>query len=235
MNIFILDADVAASARYHQDAHIGKMPLEGCQLLSTCHPADVAPYRHTHVNHPCALWVRSGVGNYHELVRRTGALLNESAYRGHGFSENVARALHVLRDLYGPVRITGNVDPDCVKVQVQVGNQWRRLPVVSGDSQLSPFAQAMPEQYRGPDAVAAYRAYYVAEKQGHWRKVHTKRGLRLRWLPATWTRRDPPPWWRWLPLPERPTAEQMQKLGLTTLDGVEIVVPLASELQAVKP
>ncbi|TXH52253.1 MAG: hypothetical protein E6Q97_16550, partial [Desulfurellales bacterium] len=98
MNIFILDADATLSARYHQDAHIGKMALEGCQLLSTCHPADVAPYRHTHVNHPCALWARSSTANYDELVRRTGALLNESAYRGHGFSESVARALHVLRD-----------------------------------------------------------------------------------------------------------------------------------------
>lgn len=210
MNIFILDADATLSARYHQDAHIGKMALEGCQLLSTCHPADVAPYRHTHVNHPCALWARSSTANYDELVRRTGALLNESAYRGHGFSESVARALHVLRDLYSPIRTTRTV----------------------GDGAThTPFAQAMPEQYQGPDAVAAYRAYYVAEKQGHWRKVRTKQGLRLRWLPATWTRRDPPSWWRWLPLPERPTAAQMQKLGLTTLDGVEIVVPSPSDLQ----
>lgn len=225
MNIFILNIDLATSARYHQDAHISKMALEGCQLLSTCHPADVAPYRHTHVNHPCALWVRATWANYTELASRVGALLNEAALRQHGFSESVARAFHWLRE---------HVPPSHEYAIEEVDARGHARPT-DADAYLQPFVQAMPEQYRGPDPVAAYRAYYVAEKQGHWRKVHTKRGLRLRWLPATWTRRDPPPWWRWLPLPERPTAEQMQKLGLTTLDGVEIVVPLASELQAVKP
>lgn len=28
----------------------------------------------------------------------------------------------------------------------------------------TPFAQAMPEHFRGPDAVAAYRRYYLTEK-----------------------------------------------------------------------
>ena len=36
----------------------------------------------------------------------------------------------------------------------------RRIP--SGE--LTPFAQAMPEEYKNPDAVEAYRAYYLGEK-----------------------------------------------------------------------
>jgi len=46
----------------------------------------------------------------------------------------------------------------------------------------TPFAQAMPEQYRGDDAVAAYRRYYTAEK------------MILRGKPVTWTRRERPAW-----------------------------------------
>ena len=48
-------------------------------------------------------------------------------------------------------------------------------------AELTPFAQAMPEQYRGDCAVAAYRRYYVAEKLG----------LRGK---STWRRRDVPAW-----------------------------------------
>jgi hypothetical protein len=44
---------------------------------------------------------------------------------------------------------------------------------------LTPFAQAMPEQYRSDDAVEAYRAYYRGDKR------HL----------ATWSKRDVPTWW----------------------------------------
>lgn len=45
-------------------------------------------------------------------------------------------------------------------------------------SGLTPFAQAMPDEYRDDDAVAAYRRYY-----------HSKTF-------AKWTRRNVPSWWR---------------------------------------
>ena len=32
------------------------------------------------------------------------------------------------------------------------------------DDVLTPFAQAMPDEYKNPDAVVAYRQYYVGEK-----------------------------------------------------------------------
>ena len=47
---------------------------------------------------------------------------------------------------------------------------------------LTPFAQAMPEQYRGEDAVKAYRTYYLAEK------------MMLRGKPSKWTGRSIPHW-----------------------------------------
>jgi hypothetical protein len=47
-----------------------------------------------------------------------------------------------------------------------------------------------------PDsAVTAYRAYYRAEKRGHWRKVTSRnRASDQVWVPAKWTKRDPPEW-----------------------------------------
>lgn len=46
---------------------------------------------------------------------------------------------------------------------------------------LTAFAQAMPPQYKGPDAIEAYRAYYKGEKVSF----------------AQWGRgqENPPPWW----------------------------------------
>ena len=39
----------------------------------------------------------------------------------------------------------------------------------------------------------AYRAYYRAEKLGHWRKSRDP-AKPSTWVPAKWTRRDPPEW-----------------------------------------
>jgi len=44
---------------------------------------------------------------------------------------------------------------------------------------MTPFAQAMPERYRHPNVVTAYRAYYLGEKR------HL----------AKWTNRKVPYWW----------------------------------------
>ena len=43
---------------------------------------------------------------------------------------------------------------------------------------LTPFAQAMPEQYRNKNAVKAYRDYYINEKSSF----------------LTWTKRKTPMW-----------------------------------------
>jgi hypothetical protein len=49
------------------------------------------------------------------------------------------------------------------------------------EGDLTPFAQAMPEEYRVPDdAVSAYRAYYMGAKRDI----------------ATWAHGPAPMWWR---------------------------------------
>lgn len=54
-----------------------------------------------------------------------------------------------------------------------IGMPWPELEI--GKSE---FVQCMPEQYRGDDAVTAYRRYYVSEKAGF----------------ARWTNRTTPQW-----------------------------------------
>lgn len=175
MNIFILDHTPSTIAQAHADQHIGKMLLEGCQLLCSAHaePANrelweemipeqrvreaLLPYKRTHRNHPCAIWARRRASNYTWLVLLTLALAEEWEYRfgKHHESHKVAKwcAEHISAAIFA--------EPN---------------------SGLTPFVQALPEKYRGPDAVAAYRAYYAAEKRV------------LLGKPAKWTRRPTPTW-----------------------------------------
>lgn len=46
---------------------------------------------------------------------------------------------------------------------------------------LTPFAQAMPDEYKGEDAVEAYRRYYQSPDK---KKI------------ASWKRRTPPAWYQ---------------------------------------
>lgn len=83
MNIFYLDQYPTHAARYHCDKHVVKMILETAQLLCTAHRVldgdeNVPPYfyKKTHVNHPCAIWVRENTYNY-EWTRELFQYLNE--------------------------------------------------------------------------------------------------------------------------------------------------------------
>lgn len=182
MNIFVLDTDPAVAATLLCDQHIGKMLLEACQLLCGAHrepwelhssnsiaaarrryeakaPAerlidDELPYLPTHLKHPCSVWTRATLNNYTWLVAHAATLAAEHCRR---FDKDHGSA---------PV----------------VAWLARRCPIDVPVGSLTPFAQAMPEQYRGPDAVAAYRCYYATEKRV------------LRGKPATWTRRPQPDW-----------------------------------------
>lgn len=81
MNIFYLSYDPHTSARMMCDEHVRKMIVESAQLLSTAHHvldgADVRSglYKPTHVNHPCAVWVRSSRLSYRWLYDHFVSLL----------------------------------------------------------------------------------------------------------------------------------------------------------------
>ena len=68
MNIFVLDENPQVAAQMHNDKHVVKMILETAQLLCGVHHMvggdyDI-PYKLSHKNHPCAIWVRQCIENY---------------------------------------------------------------------------------------------------------------------------------------------------------------------------
>ena len=134
MNIFVLSEDPVEAARAQCNKHVVKMLRESAQLLITAFPPGTTPYKHTHVNHPCAKWARASLANYAWLLEHARALCDEYTKR------------------YGKVHKSEEVIASL-----------DRAPSVP-DGPMTPFAQAMPATYRREDPVKAYRAYYVSEK-----------------------------------------------------------------------
>lgn len=83
MNIFFLDYDTKKCAEYHCDKHVVKMILETAQLLCGSHwvIGSEAPYKLSHKNHPCAIWVRESLSNYLYLCDLGLELCKEYTYR----------------------------------------------------------------------------------------------------------------------------------------------------------
>lgn len=141
MNIFVLDQDPAKAAQYHNDKHCVKMILEHCQLLSTAiniHSKEsvVGTYKTTHLNHPCTIWARDTRENFKWLCEATEELFQEYTRR------------------YGKQHKSYSIFQVC-------RNHTNLIP--EGDR--TPFAQAMPDDYKNPDAVTAYRTYYLKDKK----------------------------------------------------------------------
>ena len=146
MNIFCLHRSPELSARAQHDKHVVKMVLETAQILSTvCHKYGWwvdGMYRPTHANHPSVVWAGESLSNYYWLIDHGLALCEEYTYR---FSRK-----H--------------------KSSTVIDLCYERTPTFENYS-LTPFAQAMPDEFKNPaDAVAAYRAYYLGRKvqQSRW-------------------------------------------------------------------
>ena len=115
------------------------MILESVQIMCTVlnKMGLVTPYRSTHNNHPCVLWVGESFDNFLWLKDLTWFLNDEYQYRFDKSEDH--RSIEVLRSISG--------------------YRYARRG-------LTPFAQAMPIEYKIPgDAVNAYRNFYVGEKQ----------------------------------------------------------------------
>jgi hypothetical protein len=138
MNIFVLDTDIERCARYHCDAHVSKMILESVQILCTAlnQRGFSAPYRSTHIHHPCVRWAGQSFDNFRWLARLARALNSEYRYR---YARSRDHASIAVLDRLEGFRFES--------------------------AGITEFAQAMPDQYKVPgDAVSAYRAFYLGEK-----------------------------------------------------------------------
>ena len=143
MNIFILDTNPETAAEMHCDKHVNKMILESAQMLSTVLDG---PYKPTHKNHPCTLWVA------------------ESQYN--------ARWLWTLACfLNWEYKLRYNKDVDHKSWDVIKDREFQARIDALPDVGFTPFALAMPDEFKAiKDPVQAYRAYYRSKPFASWDK-----------------------------------------------------------------
>lgn len=138
MNIFYLHDNPRTASIYHCDKHIVKMPLETAQMLCTSHwlSGNDAPYKLTHKNHPCNLWLMESLANYDWLTKLGKELCKEYTFR------------------YGKIH-------GCERIIDWAIANKPKLP----DTQMTEPALAMPDDCKVGDAVNSYRMYYAVHKQ----------------------------------------------------------------------
>ncbi len=151
MNIFALTDDVVQCAEWHVDRHVVKMPLETAQMLCTSLRkfGVETPYLPVHQKHPCTLWAGENQANFKWLCELGLALCMEYTHR------------------YGKVHKSQSVIEFCY-------SQLDKLPV----GEKTPYAQAMPDEFKHTDSIQAYRNYYIGGKS----HLHT------------WSKRETPYW-----------------------------------------
>jgi hypothetical protein len=138
MNIFFLDLDTKKCAEYHCDKHVVKMILETAQLLCSTHwvIGSEAPYKLSHKNHPCSIWVRENLSNYLYLCDLGLELCKEYTYR------------------YGKRHKSQDVIEWCLT----------NKPNIS-DTEFTEPPKAMPDEYKVNNIIESYRNYYIGAKK----------------------------------------------------------------------
>lgn len=148
MNIFVLDKDPHVSAEMMCDKHIPKMIVESFQMMGSAvrrHGAKDAdmpltqagnPLKGGYKNHPCTLWSGETRENYMWLSMHAFSLCYEFSMR---FGKTHA----------------------CCEGLCQLNEMSDFLP----NSVQTPFALAMPDEFKCDDAVLSYRNFYKSEKR----------------------------------------------------------------------
>jgi hypothetical protein len=160
LNIFVLDHNPEEAAKFMCDKHVNKMLLETVQLLSTSiHELGgntTNLYKPTHKNHPCTIWARESYQNFCWLLEHGFALYGEYKLRFKKPVHKSGEKLLLIEDILIE----------------------QELPFPSFDQ--TPFALAIPEEFKFECPVESYRAYY-----------HTKSHF------AKWEKgREAPYWWK---------------------------------------
>jgi hypothetical protein len=160
MNLFILSLNFDECAMYMIDKHISKMILEAVQMLCVAkrmlEPDLVLHnlYRTSHKNHPVTIWIRTSLENYLWTLDMVDAMHKEWQYRYQHTKEHKSYTIA----------------------------KWLRENAPPAESfeqsGLTPFALAMPDEYKTEDPVESYRNYYKSKSDF-----------------ATWKRRDIPDWY----------------------------------------
>lgn len=138
MNIFYLDDDIRHCAQFHCDKHVIKMTLESAQILCSvlCINHIKAPYKATHLKHPCVIWANQSLSNWLWLKALAGALNDEYKYRFNHTKNH--KSFDVILSL--------------------------EIPLIP-DLGLTERPQALPDEFKQNDPIQAYRDYYQSRKQ----------------------------------------------------------------------
>ena len=159
MNIFVLDLNPVTAARMHCDKHIPKMCVEAAQMMASAlrrHGAtdkqmpltkSGTPYKGGYKHHPCTVWAGDSEANFIWLATHAIQLCYEYKKR-FGKTHACDRPIH---SMISGVHLFPNKYPH-------------------PKAALTPFAQAMPDEYLDDDAVKAYRAYYHSKQFAKWEK-----------------------------------------------------------------
>ena len=175
MNIFYLHEETKECAKQHLDKHVVKMILEYAQLLSTAQrlldgyeyegksisgrkamrwklddQREDNLYMASHMKHPSGMWCRETSGNYLWLYNLWRDLMKEYTFR------------------YGKHHVAERLIPFLDNLPKNIKN-----------AEITPMPQCMPEQYKVPDSIQAYKNYYIGDKQRF----------------AVWTNRPIPEWY----------------------------------------
>lgn len=135
MNIFILDQDPVKCAEYMIDKHIVKMPLEYAQMLSTT----------------CRL---SGLDVGYKPT-----------HKNHPCTKWARESMENYNYLKTLAFAVGNEYTRRYRKHHKSIELIKTFPIPNlRPLGLTPFAQAMPPQYKQENAIEAYREYYRREK-----------------------------------------------------------------------
>jgi hypothetical protein len=165
MNLFILSLFHREIAECMMDKHISKIILEAVQMLSSAKrildpedPINDELYKTTHKNHPVSVWVRASQENYIWVLDLVEEMHTEWKWRYAHPADKFHKSYLVALKLR-------EYAPTADKFET---------------SGLTPFALAMPDEYKTDDAIQSYRNYYLSPE---------KRAI------ATWKRRSAPEWY----------------------------------------
>jgi len=138
MNIFVLDNDPFLAAQYHCDKHVVKMIVESFQILS---------FAHHHYN-----------TKYKDVVYK-------KTHANHPCCQWVIQSYDNYKWLY---QLAFFLLKEYTYRYNKIHKSQEKLQYIyynpCPEGALTPFAQAMPEQYRDENTVQAYRNYYIGEK-----------------------------------------------------------------------
>ena len=151
MNIFVTSPWPAESAIVLPDRHVTKMALETCQMLSIVasswyhnygklHKKDGNPYataKGAFRNHPCTQWAAKTIDNAYWLIKH-GMNLCDEYYLRYGKAHSCYNTLLEAYYLFPK----GKID------------------------KVTPFARAMPDEYKLDTNIDTFTAYkmYIASK-----------------------------------------------------------------------